>query len=189
MGEEKRGRSSLRGGKPGCCCSLRRLRAPRTRVPRAALVSAKLAAGELQVAMLLHLRREPCCSITAVPVSLDCRLWPLQRLPAGQTSADLLRQPSLRIARNHQREAIQGPGGGLCLPALCGRMPCCLFAWTQGKALGVFPEERCVPLPVWFGVAGPLRPSAAWLLCGSHSGGDVVGLRGWSWSCPPLGSC
>lgn len=121
--------------------------------------------------------RELCCLITAINVSPDCRLWPVQRLPAGQTFADLLRQPSLRVPRNHQREAVQGPRGRLCL-ASCVRECLVSSSLGFGKALGVFPGERCrqSSASVVWGNTSPKTKCHA-VVCGSHSGVNVVGCR------------
>lgn len=94
----------------------------------------------------------------------DRRFRAVQRFPAGQAPADLLWQPPVRVPRDHQRAALQGPRGGLCLPAGCGnvlgfednRIPDPGHCGVAGCA-GVLPHALSLPWVGW----GPGQPAPA----------------------------
>uniref|UniRef100_A0A8B9THV0 non-specific serine/threonine protein kinase n=1 Tax=Anas platyrhynchos TaxID=8839 RepID=A0A8B9THV0_ANAPL len=100
----------------------------------------------------------------------------------------VLRQPSLRISRNHQRAALQGPGGTLCptggsgvgvvSPVLHPRSCCEPVAGWWGGGLVLLPPSR-VTSPCGRWTAGPLAfSSTSW--CTARCRSTATTTRLWS---------
>lgn len=102
--------------------------------------------------------KELCRWMTAVFVPPDRRFRAVQRFPAGQAPADLLRQPPVRVPRDHQRPPLQGPRGWLCLLPGCGNRSGGFPTgfWDNGTPVGWVGVLGSCPTPCPFPVAAAI---------------------------------